>query len=217
MSNAQEEHEGGEHHSPSLDQSDLSAVVEAAEPSVANAIQSASSNVQLQSSSFGSEVAGASAIPSAVEGPKSIQAFEFDNPFPGAAAARPAVMIPPASQSTVLASQPPPSDGVSGINRNGCENFSALSAEQLVDKLRAKIPALDREAWKSLGLDGSCILEVFSPTSLSGQLTDHLGLTGLNRDRTAAAIKKMIIEDTSIDMDIRKLWGYLPPTPLVPI
>jgi hypothetical protein len=217
MSNAQQELEGGEPHSPLHDQSDRSAVAEAA-ITVANADQSAEQSVQPQSSSFGSEVAGAAAISSAVEtSSKVIQSFGFVNPFQGAAAVQSAVMFPPASQSTVLVSNPPPSDGVSGFNQIGSDNFSALSAEQLVDKLRAKIPALDREAWKSLGLDGSCILEVSSPTTLSGQLTDYLGLTGLNRDRTAAAIKKMIIEDTSIDLDIRKMWGFLPPAPIVSI
>ena len=167
-------------------------------------------SVHPQSSSLEVVAAGDAAV--TTQPAFAIANFAFVNPLTGQDN-RPPVIIPPPSLPKLLVEQPPAvlqhaSGGSTGADYSG--KFSTLSAEQLVDKLRQKIPALDREAWKDLGLDGSCILEVSAPSLLAGQLTDYLGLKGLIRDRTAAAVKSLIIADDSIDIDIRKLWGLVP-------
>jgi hypothetical protein len=89
-------------------------------------------------------------------------------------------------------------------------DFASISAEELVHRLRQRIPSLDVEAWKALDFDGPTILELSSPASLPGQLTEYFGYSGLIRDRVASAIKLMIINDESVVIDIRKFWGFVP-------
>lgn len=114
----------------------------------------------------------------------------------------------------------PPSSASQGSTAGGAfgsasinVNFSNFSAEQLVDKLRQKIPALDREAWVQLGLDAASILELSNPSVIAGQLTEYLGLVGLLRDRVANAIKLMIIGDETVDVSVREMWGARPSLP----
>lgn len=169
--------------------------------------------VQPQSSSLVIEAAGGGAV--TPQPPHAIASFAFANPLIGQDNRLP-IVIPPPSLPKPLVEQPPAvlqhaSGGSTGAGSSG--KFSSLSAEQLVDTLRQKIPALDREAWIDLGLDGSSILEVSAPSLIAGQLTDYLGLKGLIRDRTAAAVKSLVIADDSIDIDIRKLWGFVPKIP----
>ena len=175
--------------------------------------QASTSHVQPQSSSLDSRAAGGAAeTQPAIEPSKAISKFPFDNPFEGQDN-RPPVSFPPPNQPTPLVFGQHASGGSTGVS-DFSGKFSTLSAEQLVDKLRQKIPALDREVWKGVGLDAASILELSNPSLIAGQLTEYIGLKGLIRDRTAAAVKSFIIGDDSIDIDIRKMWGYISVPPL---
>ena len=110
------------------------------------------------------------------------------------------------------ANQPPlPVAGGDSTSANEGGNFSTLSAAGLVDRLRLKIPALSREAWIALDLNGATILEVSSPVAIAGQLTEYLGLSPLIRDRVANAIKLLVCKDETVDEAIRVHWGYTKP------
>ncbi len=120
-------------------------------------------------------------------------------------ATAPPGVSPPTSQPVVPAQQLLPG----GSTGSSILKFASCSAEQLVHKLRQKIQALDVEAWKALDFDGPTILELSSPALLPGQLTEYFGYSGLLRDRVVFAIKSLVMFDESVDMDIRKFWGFV--------
>ncbi len=129
-----------------------------------------------------------------------VSSFNFENCFSGnsypapvfgasnaqtsamSAPALPGVLSAPTSQPIVPAPSQLPSGGPTSQSP---ESFATISAEQLVHRLRQRIQALDVEAWKALDFDGSTILELSSPASLPGHLTEYFGYNGLLRDRVA--------------------------------
>jgi hypothetical protein len=158
-----------------------------------------------------------------VTGGAALSGFSFPNPFSVNAVLPPlsgAVFVPTNAMSaaTLHGSSPPISQPIvpalqllsGGSTSSNTVNFATISAEQLVHKLRQKIPALEVEAWKALDFDGPTILELSTPASLPGQLTEYFGYSGLLRDRVASAIKLLIRDDESVVIDIRKLWGFAP-------
>jgi hypothetical protein len=147
--------------------------------------------------------------------------FSFPNPFSANSAIPPVSGVGVAQTSAMSASTPhsassPISQPIvpalqllsGGSTSSNTVNFATISAEQLVHKLRQKIPALEVEAWKALDFDGPTILELSNPALLPGQLTEYFGYSGLLRDRVASAIKLLIRDDESVVIDIRKLWGF---------
>jgi hypothetical protein len=158
-----------------------------------------------------------------VTGGAVLSGFNFPNPFSVNAAIPPSVGVGSAQTSAMSAATPhsassPISQPIvpalqllsGGSTSSNIVNFATISAEQLVHKLRQKIPALDVEAWKMLDFDGPTILELSNPALLPSQLTEYFGYSGLLRDRVASAIKLLIRDDESVVIDIRKLWGFVP-------